>query len=50
MLCHVVLKKLTDVSEVFTASIALMMETVSTSETSVSSYETAGRNIPELRN
>jgi hypothetical protein len=27
--------------------IALMMEAVSTSETSVNSYETTGRNIPE---
>jgi hypothetical protein len=43
---------LADVSEVLTASIisklvALMMEAVSTSETSVSIYQTARCNIPE---
>jgi hypothetical protein len=37
-----------DVSEVLTASvIAPMMEAVSTSETSVSFYQTTRRNIPE---
>jgi hypothetical protein len=42
-------ERLTDVSEVLTASIiiALMMETVSTSEPSVSIYQTTWRNIPE---
>jgi hypothetical protein len=36
MLCHVVWKKLTDILEVFIASIiALMVEAVSTSETLV---------------
>jgi hypothetical protein len=40
-------QKFTDVSEVLTASIALMMEAVSTSETSVSFYQTTRRNIPE---
>jgi hypothetical protein len=41
--------KLTDVSEVLTASIirALMMEAVSTSEMSVNFYETTWHNIPE---
>jgi hypothetical protein len=41
-------QKLTDGSEVRSASIitALMMEEISTSETSVNFYETAGRNIP----
>jgi hypothetical protein len=48
--CREVSQKLTDVSEVFTAYyiiIALMMEAVSTSETSVNFYETSRRNIPE---
>jgi hypothetical protein len=47
--------KLTDVSEVLTASInialislvALMMESVSTFETSINLYETARHNIPD---
>jgi hypothetical protein len=45
----VVWQKFVDVSEVFTAiiRIALMMKAVSTSETSVNSYETAQGNIPE---
>jgi hypothetical protein len=50
MLRSVVSYKLTDVSELLrtTASIiALMMEAVSTSETSVNFYETKRRNIPE---
>jgi hypothetical protein len=49
MLRLVVSKKLTDISEVIIADIinALMMEAVSTSETSVSFYETARSNIPE---
>jgi hypothetical protein len=41
----------TDVSEVYTASIfgviALLMEAVHTSETSVSFYRTTGDNMPE---
>jgi hypothetical protein len=48
---RVVSYKLTDVSEMRTASIIreliLMMEAVSTSETSVNFYETTLRNIPE---
>jgi hypothetical protein len=51
MLCRVIWQKLTYDSEVLTASIiraiALMMEAVRTSETSVSFYQTARRNIPE---
>jgi hypothetical protein len=52
MLPRVVWLKFTDVSEVFSASsiremIALMMETASTSETSVDIYQTALCNIPE---
>jgi hypothetical protein len=48
MLRSVVSSKLTDVSEVLTASIMrAMMVAVSTSETSVNFYETARRNIPE---
>jgi hypothetical protein len=47
----VVAPQLTDVSEVFTASIiyliALIIEAVSASETSVNFYQTARRNIPE---
>jgi hypothetical protein len=53
MLRRIVWKKLTDVSGVFTASIikavmkiVLMMEAVSTSETSVSFYKTAWCYIP----
>jgi hypothetical protein len=40
---------LTNISEVLTASIirAMMMETVSTSKTSVNFYQTTWRNIPE---
>jgi hypothetical protein len=43
-------RKETDVSEVLTASviIAVMMEAVSTSETSVDFYQTTRRNIPEV--
>jgi hypothetical protein len=46
---RVVSKKLTDVLEVLTASIIIvvMMEAVSTSETSVSFYKTTRRNIPK---
>jgi hypothetical protein len=48
MLRRVVLWKSTDVLEVLTASIiALMMEAVRTSETSVSFYQTTLHNIPE---
>jgi hypothetical protein len=47
MLRRVVWYKLTDVSEVLTAMINLMMEAVSISETSVNFYETTPRNIPE---
>jgi hypothetical protein len=49
MLRHVVSLKLADISGVVTASIirALMMETASTSETSVNFYQTIWRNIPE---
>jgi hypothetical protein len=49
MLRLIVSKKLTDTSEVIIAAIinALMMEAVSTSETSISFYETARSNIPE---
>jgi hypothetical protein len=48
MLGHVVSWKLTDVSEVLTAPIiALMMEAVSISDTSVNFYETTRFNIPE---
>jgi hypothetical protein len=39
--------KLTDISEVRTASIALMMEAVRTSETSVNFNVTTRRYIPE---
>jgi hypothetical protein len=51
MLRHVVWDNFTEVSEVFTASInrAPMMESVSTSETSVNFYQTTRRNIPEDR-
>jgi hypothetical protein len=48
MLCCVVWYKFTDISEVLTASIimaALMMEVVSTSETSVNFYLTTKRNF-----
>jgi hypothetical protein len=40
---------LTDVSELLTVSsiITLMMEAISTSETSVSFYQTAWHNMPE---
>jgi hypothetical protein len=38
---------LTDVSEVPTASIALMMEAVETSETAINFYQTTRRSIPE---
>jgi hypothetical protein len=43
------LVEVTDVSEVLTASIfiALMMEVVSTSKTSVNFYQTTRHNIPE---
>jgi hypothetical protein len=44
MLRHVVLYKLTDVSEVLSSSSG---QWVRTSETSVTGYETTGRNIPE---
>jgi hypothetical protein len=48
MLRRVVWWKLTDVSEVVTASIVtLMMEAVSTSETSANFYQTTRRSIPE---
>jgi hypothetical protein len=52
MLRRVVWKKFTDVSAVLTASIiraiiALMMDEVSTTETSVNFYQTTRRNIPE---
>jgi hypothetical protein len=47
MLRCVVSWKLTDVSEVLTASISPDMEAVSTFETSVNFYKTARRNIPE---
>jgi hypothetical protein len=51
MLRRVVWYKLTEISEVLTASIvALMMETVSTSGASVSFYQTTRRNIPEDSN
>jgi hypothetical protein len=43
MLRRVFWWKLTDLSEV----IALMMEAIRTSETSVNFYQTARRNIPE---
>jgi hypothetical protein len=49
---RVVWQKFTDVSEVLVASIisiALMMEAASTSETSVSFYQTTRRNNPEDR-
>jgi hypothetical protein len=39
--------KLTDVSEVLTASIVLIMKAVSISEASVDFYQTIRRNIPE---
>jgi hypothetical protein len=38
---------MSDVSEVLVASITLMMEAVSTSETSVNFYQTTRSNIPE---
>jgi hypothetical protein len=46
---RVVWQKITNVSEVLTASIirALVMEAVITSETSVNFYQTARRNNPE---
>jgi hypothetical protein len=50
MLHHVIWWKLTDLSEVLTATIiliTLMMEAVSTSETLVNFYQTTERNIPE---
>jgi hypothetical protein len=48
MLHLIVRRKLTDVSVVVTASIvALVVEAVSISETSVSSYQATRRNIPE---
>jgi hypothetical protein len=49
MLRRVVWQKLTDVSEMRTAFIirAMMVEVVSTSETSFSFYQTTRRNIPE---
>jgi hypothetical protein len=51
MLRRVVSQKLTDASEVLTASIisvmSLMMEAVSTSETPVNFCEITRRNIPE---
>jgi hypothetical protein len=49
MLRCVVWYKFTDVSEVLIASIviALMMEAVNTSETSVNFYQTTQHNIPE---
>jgi hypothetical protein len=51
MLRSVVSQKLTDDSDVLTASIiALMMEAGSTSKTSVNFYETTRRNIPEDSN
>jgi hypothetical protein len=50
MLHHVAQQKLTNVSEMLTASIIkvtipLMMQAVRTSETSVNFYQTAQRNI-----
>jgi hypothetical protein len=39
--------KFTDVSDVFAASITLMMEVAGTSETSVNIYQTARLNNPE---
>jgi hypothetical protein len=49
MLRRVVSQDVTDVSEVLTTSIiiVLMMEAVSTSKTSVNFYDTTRRNIPE---
>jgi hypothetical protein len=48
VLRRVVSQELTDVSEVSTTSvIGAMKETVSTSETSVTFYQTALRNIPK---
>jgi hypothetical protein len=51
MLRRVIWYKFTDVLDVLTSSIiraiALMMEAVHTSETSVSFYKTTRRNIPE---
>jgi hypothetical protein len=49
MLHRVVWEKLTDVSEVLPASIivALMMEAVSTSATSLNLFQAALRDIPE---
>jgi hypothetical protein len=48
MLLCVVWQKMTDVSEVLTASIfTLMMEAASTSKMSVSFYKTTKNNIPE---
>jgi hypothetical protein len=48
MMGHVVSHKFTDVSEVFPVSIiAVMVEAVNTSETSVNVYKAAQPNIPE---
>jgi hypothetical protein len=44
LLRRVVWQKFTDVSEVIRAIIALMMEAVSTSKTSVNFYQTTRRN------
>jgi GH25 family lysozyme M1 (1,4-beta-N-acetylmuramidase) len=49
MLLRVVWKKLTDVSEVVTASIIslVIMKAVRTSETSDNFYQTTRRNVPK---
>jgi hypothetical protein len=44
---RVVWQKFADVSEKFASIVRAMMEALSTSETSVSFYETARRNIPQ---
>jgi hypothetical protein len=46
MLRRLVWQKYTDISEVLAASITLMMETVSTSETYVNLYQATRRDIP----
>jgi hypothetical protein len=47
MLRRVVTQKLTDVSEVLTASIIRAMSAVRTSDTSVNFYQTERRDVPE---
>jgi len=47
MLRRVSWYKLSDVSEMLIAIIRLMMEETSTTETSISFYQTTRRNIPE---